>query len=89
MRRLKSPKCFFAVFVIACAGAWLYGAWRHSPQSEPKSPPTPEFQVIEGLAVKQRDLDLGTVWEDDVFHFKLPIENRSGSEIRVVDFAFT
>lgn len=78
-RTLKSPKCVFVLLVIGCAGAWLYGAWH----SVPPSALPPEYEEIKGLAVKQRDLDLGTVWEDDNLHYQLPIENRTGSDIRV------
>ena len=84
MSGLKSPKCFLAVFVIACAGAWWHGAWRNSPPTSPQSAP-PDFQEIKGLAVKLCDLDLGTVWEDDNFQCRLPIENRTASDIQVVD----
>jgi hypothetical protein len=78
----NSRKPLFTLFVIACASAFWYGAWRNVPPSEP----LPEFQEIKGLAVKLRDLDLGTVWEDDDLHYQLPIENRTSSDIRVVDF---
>jgi hypothetical protein len=81
IRALKSPKCLFVGFAIACAGAWWYGAWR----SAPADAALPDSQEIKGLAVKQCDLDLGTVWEDDHFHDQLPIENRTDSSIRVID----
>jgi hypothetical protein len=81
-RTIKSPKRLFALFVIACSGAWWYGAWSKAPPSEPP----PDFHEIKGLVVKHRDLDLGTVWEDDNLHYRLPIENRTDSDIRVVDF---
>lgn len=71
----------FALVVIVCATACWYGAWRNSFSGSPLL----EFQEIGGLAVKQRDLDLGTVWENDHLHYQLPIENRTGSDIRVVD----
>lgn len=78
----KSRKLLFSFFVITCAGACWYGAWHNAPRSDP----LPEFQELKGLAVKLRDLDLGTVWEDDNLHYRLPIENRTESDIRVVDF---
>jgi hypothetical protein len=81
MRGLKSPKRFFAVFVMACAVAWWYGAWRKPLQIAPP----PDFQEINGLPVKLRDLDLGTVWEDDNLQHKLQIENRTDSDIQVID----
>ncbi len=77
-----SRKRLFPLLVIACAGAWWYGAWSKAPPSEPP----PDFHEIKGLVVKQRDLDLGTVWEDDNLHYRLPIENPTDSDIRVVDF---
>lgn len=84
MSGLKSRKRFFAILVIACGGAWWYGARHNSPPTSPQSAP-PDFQEINGLAVKLRDLDMGTVWEDDNLQYQLPIENRTDSDIQVVD----
>jgi hypothetical protein len=65
-----------AILLLSCATAYWLGASgnNHRPQNA-------------GLRVAEERLQFGTVWEGQSFEWTLPIENPTGTDIEILDWA--
>jgi hypothetical protein len=70
-----------AALSALCVAAYWLGTNRPASEAEPKE------QIVDGLAVETASLHVGEVWEDADFTWRLPLENRTGSAISVLEFA--
>jgi hypothetical protein len=77
------------VLVVPCAalGAYQLGSrFGHFLRPDATSNEEADYHIIDGLAVRNADLNLGEIWEQRDFYHELPIENRNGFPVKVLDF---
>ena len=67
-----------------CLGAFWLGSQGGNPD---KSQGKPSRHVIDGLSVDAALLEIGEVWEVPEFCYELPIQNETGTEVKILDFS--
>jgi hypothetical protein len=85
------PVISYRLLVGACLALSCYVAYQLGSRREPSRPDgeEPKESIIEGLEINGSNLDFGEAWEQRKFSWKLPIRNKTGRDINVLDFAFS